>query len=114
MTISLHAMLMSAARREALCDLLSICDCLKPIPPAVCSVQADLLTLCKSESLHKCGAAGLLASGIIPSVQHCLNNLLTTDARVIPASATVYAQVRMQSRGLCSVSNTSAMSLPHL
>jgi len=38
-------------------------------------------------------------------VQHCLNNLLTTDARVIPASATVYAQVSMRSGGLCSVNN---------
>ena len=38
-------------------------------------------------------AAGLLASGIIPAVRHCLDNLLTTDARIIPASATVFAQV---------------------
>lgn len=36
---------------------------------------------------------GLLASGIIPAVRHCLDNLLTTDARIIPASATVFCQV---------------------
>ena len=75
-----------------------------------------LLTLCKSDLLHYpcCGAAGLLASGIIPTVQHCLSNLLTTDARVIPASATVYAQVSMQSRGLCSVNDAQAVALLHL
>ena len=38
-------------------------------------------------------AAGLLASGIIPVVRHCLDSLLTTGALVIPASATVFAQV---------------------
>lgn len=40
-----------------------------------------------------CWAAGLLASGIIPVVRHCLENLLTANAHVIPASATVFAQV---------------------
>ena len=38
-------------------------------------------------------SAGLLASGIIPVVRHCLENLLTANAHVIPASATVFAQV---------------------
>lgn len=38
---------------------------------------------------------GLLASGMISAVRHCLDSLLTTDARIIPASATVYAQVRL-------------------
>lgn len=44
---------------------------------------------CKSTTC----TVGLLASGIIPVVKHCLDNLLTTNARAIPASATVYAQV---------------------
>ena len=34
----------------------------------------------------------LLSSGIIPAVQHSLNELLTSSAIVMPASATVYAQ----------------------
>ena len=36
--------------------------------------------------------AGLLASGIVPAVRHALGGLLTGDARVLPASATVYVQ----------------------
>ena len=37
---------------------------------------------------------GLLSSGLIPGVSHALENfLLTHDAVVIPASATVYMQV---------------------
>ena len=35
---------------------------------------------------------GLLTAGMLPSVRHALDNLLTTDATVLPASATVYAQ----------------------
>lgn len=38
---------------------------------------------------------GLLSSGIIPAVRHALgSSLLTHDAAIIPASATVYMQVR--------------------
>ena len=38
-------------------------------------------------------AAGLLTSGLIPAVQHSLENLLTDNPRIIPASATVFMQV---------------------
>lgn len=38
-------------------------------------------------------AAGLLASGLIPAVRHSLLHLLTADARVLPAAATVFFQV---------------------
>ena len=38
---------------------------------------------------------GLLSSGLVPAISHALNNfLLTHDAIVIPAAATVYMQVR--------------------
>lgn len=42
----------------------------------------------------QCAAAGLLASGLIPAVRHSLLHLLTADARVLPAAATVLMQVR--------------------
>lgn len=38
-------------------------------------------------------AAGLLTSGLIPAVRHSLLHLLTADARVLPAAATVFMQV---------------------
>ena len=37
--------------------------------------------------------AGLLTSGIVPAMRHCLQSILTDDAIIIPASATVYVQV---------------------
>lgn len=36
--------------------------------------------------------AGLLTTGLIPSVRHALDGLLTSDAILLPASATVYMQ----------------------
>lgn len=36
--------------------------------------------------------AGLLTSGLIPSVRHAMDGLLTSDAILLPASATVYMQ----------------------
>jgi len=39
------------------------------------------------------GCAGLLTSGIVPAMRHCLQSILTDDAILIPASATVYVQV---------------------
>lgn len=45
---------------------------------------------------------GLLAAGILPSVRHALDNLLTSDAIVLPASATVYAQaIELRSGPVC-------------
>lgn len=38
---------------------------------------------------------GLLTSGIIPAFKHALSNLLLSDAILMPASATVYMQVRI-------------------
>ena len=37
--------------------------------------------------------AGLLTSGIVPAMRHCLQDILTDDAMLIPAAATVYVQV---------------------
>ena len=37
--------------------------------------------------------AGLLTSGVLPAMRHCLQNILTDDAILIPAAATVYVQV---------------------
>ena len=58
-----------------------------------CLLSAALVRAEISDTIEGVVDAGLLASGIIPAVRHCLDNLLTADARVIPASATVYAQV---------------------
>ncbi|BDA48465.1 Protein arginine N-methyltransferase 7 [Coccomyxa sp. Obi] len=35
---------------------------------------------------------GLLTSGIIPAVRHCMHNILADDAILLPAAATVYMQ----------------------
>ncbi len=37
--------------------------------------------------------AGLLTSGIIPAMRHCMHNILADDAILLPAAATVYMQV---------------------
>ena len=37
--------------------------------------------------------AGLLTSGIVPAMRHCLQSILTDDTIMIPASATVFVQV---------------------
>jgi hypothetical protein len=55
-----------------------------------------LLTSCQY------AAAGLLASGLVPAVRHSLLHLLTADARVLPAAATVFMQVRARRRALQS------------
>lgn len=48
--------------------------------------------------------AGLLTSGLIPSVRHALGSLLTTDAILLPASATVYCQaVELRSGEVCGL-----------
>ena len=36
---------------------------------------------------------GLLTSGVVLAMRHCLQSILTDDAIIIPASATVYVQV---------------------
>lgn len=47
---------------------------------------------------------GLLTSGLIPSVRHALGSLLTTDAILLPASATVYCQaVELRSGEVCGL-----------
>lgn len=56
-------------------------------------------------------AAGLLASGIIPVVRHCLDNLLTTSALVIPASATVFAQVHACPAWLANTHKAAAVAM---
>ena len=56
-------------------------------------------------------AAGLLASGIIPVVRHCLDNLLTTGALVIPASATVFAQVHARLAWLAKTHKAPAVAV---
>ena len=43
--------------------------------------------------------AGLLTSGLIPSVRHALDGLLTSDAILLPASATVYMQAVRRGTG---------------
>jgi len=54
---------------------------------------------------------GLLTSGIIPCVRHALDTLLTGDARLLPASATVYMQaVELRSREVCGL-DMSAVNL---
>ena len=55
---------------------------------------------------------GLLSSGLIPGITHALDNyLLTHDAVVIPASATVYMQasivLRSTSKTLWRISSSS-------
>jgi hypothetical protein len=36
--------------------------------------------------------AGLLTSGIVPAMHHCLHSIMADDAVLLPASATVYVQ----------------------
>ena len=48
--------------------------------------------------------AGLLTSGIVPAMRHCLQSILTDDAIIIPASATVYVQVLIPPIALLYVS----------
>lgn len=38
-------------------------------------------------------SAGLLTSGVLPAMRHCMQHLLADDAVLLPASATVYVQV---------------------
>ena len=51
--------------------------------------------------------AGLLSSGLIPAVRHSLHNLLTADAIVLPASATVFVQVLPPARITGSTRNSA-------
>ncbi|KAL3131069.1 hypothetical protein ABBQ38_000384 [Trebouxia sp. C0009 RCD-2024] len=77
--------------------------------PTDLKLQSDVPILC---NLLLCDILdeGLLASGIIPVVRHCLENLLTANAHVIPASATVFAQaVEMRTTDVCGL-DMSAMN----
>ncbi|KAL4451864.1 hypothetical protein ABPG75_007526 [Micractinium tetrahymenae] len=52
---------------------------------------------------------GLLTSGLIPSVRHALGTLLTADAILLPASATVYCQaVELRTEGVCGLDMSAA------
>ncbi|KAL4424877.1 hypothetical protein ABPG77_002100 [Micractinium sp. CCAP 211/92] len=52
---------------------------------------------------------GLLTSGLIPSVRHALGSLLTTDAILLPSSATVYCQaVELRTREVAGLDMSAA------
>ena len=44
----------------------------------------------KQSMLGTC--TGLLTSGILPAMRHCIQNLMADDMIVLPAAATVYCQ----------------------
>lgn len=51
--------------------------------------------------------AGLLTSGIIPSIRHCVQNLMTADMVILPAAATVYIQAaEIRIADVCGVDMT--------
>lgn len=73
---------------------------------ALCSFAVHL---CPSGPVPTPFPAGLLTSGIIPSMRHALGSLLTTDAVLLPASATVYVQaVELRSRDVCGLDMSAA------
>lgn len=62
---------------------------------------------CLPPGLPPC--AGLLTSGLIPSVRHALGSLLTTDAILLPASATLYCQaVEFRTGEVCGLDMSAA------
>lgn len=53
---------------------------------------------------NKESTAGLLASGLIPSMRHAIQNLMAEDMIVLPAAATVFAQaVEARTTEVCAV-----------
>ena len=44
------------------------------------------------QALKPEACAGLLTSGILPAMRHCIQNLMADDMVVLPAAATVYCQ----------------------
>ena len=58
--------------------------------------------------------AGLLTSGVVPAMRHCLQSLLTDDAVLIPASATVFVQVCTAHIMCCMAERLSRMSAKSL
>ena len=46
----------------------------------------------RSQALKPGACAGLLTSGILPAMRHCIQNLMADDMVVLPAAATVYCQ----------------------
>lgn len=57
---------------------------------------------------------GLLSAGLIPACRHALGNLIISDARVIPAAATVHAQaVEMRSDRVCGFDVSAANVFRH-
>lgn len=52
---------------------------------------------------------GLLTNGIIPAIQHALQNLAMHDAVVLPASATVYMQaIELRTESVCGLDLSAA------
>lgn len=63
------------------------------MPCTVCPLSSPAASHRPAHSAHNPSKhTGLLTSGIVPCVRHALDVLLTTDAVLLPASATVYMQ----------------------
>lgn len=71
------------------------CDVILTRPGRLSMVSPRVMHSCCTRHLRNVclRATGLLTSGLIPVVRHSLLNLLTSDAVIIPASATVFFQV---------------------
>ena len=61
---------------------------------------------------HILAPAGLLSSGLIPAVSHAMHNLMTSDAIVLPASATVFVQARISGLGGTNQCQNSTIGMP--
>lgn len=79
-----------------------------------------LLFLSQGASCHSnpilcsCLCSGLLTSGIIPAIRHALTSLTTTDAIVLPASATVCVQaVELRTTSVCGFDMSQANLYRH-
>ena len=76
----------------------------------VCSIWRSLLVSYSQDQACKFAhSAGLLTSGIIPSMRHAVQNLMADDMIVLPATATVFVQaVEIRFDDVCGVNMTPA------
>jgi hypothetical protein len=61
----------------------------------------------RSKRRRGCWEAGLLTSGLIPVVRHCIQKLMADDMQIIPMAATVYVQaVEARTGKVCGIDMT--------